>query len=360
MKLAFIGHHVAPIRPLFAGGVESFTWYLSRWLAARGHEVVLFGAPGSEVPGVEVRELDLDPWFSGVARGDVSMPPAAFMAAHHAYQQVLLDLAAEDEGFDLVHCHSLHYLPVAMAATLPMAMLLTLHTPPTPWFEAALRARTAATPWLNAVSPQTAALWAQVTPVADVVPNGVDLDAWPAGPGGPAAAWCGRMVPEKAPHLAIDAARQAGLVLQLAGPIVDPRYWEDEIAPRLGDDVHYAGHLGHGELARLLGESCVALMTPAWEEPFGLVAAEAMCAGTPVAAFGCGALPSLVHPTAGRIARRGDVADLARAIGEAVRLPRSAVRAYARERFGLDPMGEAYERLYDRILESDLRLLQRT
>ena len=52
------------------------------------------------------------------------------------------------------------------------------------------------------------------------------------------------MVPEKAPHLAIDAARLRGLQLRLAGPIVDAAFWEAEVAPRLGEDVHYAGHLG--------------------------------------------------------------------------------------------------------------------
>jgi len=359
MKLAILGHHVAPVCPPFAGGVESLTWYLCRWLAQQGHEVVLFAPPGSAVPGVAVRDLDLDPCFSAAARADVSMPADAFMAAHNAYQRVLIDLAADDEGFDLVHCHSLHYLPVAMAPTLATPMLLTLHTPPTPWFEAALRARTTSSPRLSAVSPQTAQAWAQVEQVHDIVPNGVDLEAWPAGPGGQRAVWCGRMVPEKAPHLAMDAARLAGLPLQLAGPILDPRYWEAEVAPRLRDEINYVGHLGHADLARMLGAGCVALMTPEWEEPFGLVAAEAMCTGTPVAAFGRGALPSLIPEVAGRIARPGDVADLARAAREAAALSREQVRAYARTRFSLPTMGEAYERLYDRIVNRDTRSLQR-
>ena len=360
MKLAILGHHVAPINPPFAGGVESLTWYLCRWLAGQGHDVVLFAPPGSRVPGVEVRELELDAALSVASRADVSMPPEAFMAAHHAYQRVLVELADNCEGFDLIHSHALHYLPVAMASTLGAPMLLTLHTPPTPWLEAALCARERGRdtmPWLNTVSPQTARMWAPVVSIRDVVPNGVDLAAWPAGPGGRRAAWCGRMVPEKAPHLAIDAARAAGLPLHLAGPIVDAAYWEAEIAPRLGEDVHYAGHLSHRALARLLGASCVALMTPAWEEPFGLAAAEAMASGTPVAAFARGALPSLIGAQAGRLARPGDVGDLARAIRAAAELPRDGVRAYARAHFGLGAMGAGYERLYERILAAPVRPL---
>lgn len=350
MRIGLVGHHVAPIAPPFAGGVESFTYYLAEWLGARGHDVVLFAPPGSRVDGVEVRELALSPQLSTAARNDVSMPPTDFLNAHHAYQCLMLELCHDQDGFDLVHSNSLHYLPVAMAALLPTPSLVTLHTPPTPWLESALRARSGPVPRLSAVSHATARMWRDVVHVEDVVPNGVDLDVFSAGPGGEAAIWCGRMVPEKAPHLAIDAARLAGVALRLAGPIVDGEYWEREVAHRLGDDVTYLGHLGHAELARLVGRSRVALMTPSWEEPFGLAAAEAIASGTPVAAFAQGGLMTVVAPAAGCLATPGDVHALASAIGRAAALPRAGVRAHAEAGLGLDVMGEGYEALYDAIL----------
>ena len=351
MRLALIAHHVAPISPPFAGGVESFTWYLARWLGERGHDVVLFAPPGSTVPGVEVRELDLSPGLSTAARNDISMPPTVFMDAHHAYQRLLLELSDDEEEFDLVHSHSLHYLPVAMASMLPMPSMLTLHTPPTPWLESALRARRGPVPRLSAVSDATARMWADIATVEDVVPNGVDLDSWGFGRGGDGAVWCGRMVPEKAPHLAIDAARLAGLPLTIAGPIVDGGYWEREVAHRLGDDVTYAGHLGHIELAGLVRTSRVAVLTPAWEEPFGLAAAEAIASGTPVAAFARGGLGTVVGRAAGRLAAPGDVRALARAIIRACALPREGVRHYGEAHLGIDAMGERYEALYARVLD---------
>lgn len=350
MRLALIAHHVAPISPPFAGGVESFTWYLARWLARRGHDVVLFAPPGSDVPGAELRELELAPELSTAARNDVSMPPAAFLGAHHGYQQALLELSDDLSGFDLVHSHSLHYLPVAMAPLLPMPTLVTLHTPPTPWLESALRARPHDVPRLSAVSRATARMWSGVARVDDVVENGVDLDAWAFGEGGRDAVWCGRMVPEKAPHLAIDAARRAGLALRLAGPIVDGQYWEREIAHRLGGDVAYAGHLGHDDLAALVRASRVAVLTPAWEEPFGLAAAEAIASGTPVAAFARGGLRAMVGRSAGRLAAPGDVGALTRAMVEACGLPRRGVRAHAERHLGIDRMGERYEELYEAML----------
>src|ERR687893_1679166 len=100
LRIAVIAHHVAPIRPPFVGGVESFTWYLARWLAAQGHEVVLYAVPGTSVPGVEVRDVDFAADRVGPrARADVSMPPDAFMAAHHAYPDVMAGLIAAGHEF---------------------------------------------------------------------------------------------------------------------------------------------------------------------------------------------------------------------------------------------------------------------
>jgi glycosyltransferase involved in cell wall biosynthesis len=349
LRIAVIAHHVAPIAPPFGGGVESFTWYLTRWLARRGHEVVLYAPPGSAVPGVDVRELDLEPVLSKASRSDVSMPPAAFMGAHHAYQRLMLELA-DDAPYDLVHSHSLHYLPVALARFVAAPTLLTLHTPPTPWLESALRAPGAADALeISVVSGVTRRLWAQVAAVDEVVPNGVDLSAWPPGPGGHGAAWWGRIVPEKAPHLAIDAARAAGMALRLAGPVIDRDYFAAEVAPRLGADAVYEGHLDHPALAELVGTSAVALMTPSWEEPFGLAAAEAIATGTPVAAFARGGLVDVVGREAGRLAEPGDVQALAGAMRKAALLPREGVRAFAERTLGIDAMGRRYEAWYERV-----------
>lgn len=345
LRIGLIGHHVGPIAPPFCGGVESFTWNLAHWLARHGHDVVLFALPGSCVPGAEVRPLPALPAISEAARADVGMPPERFLAAHHAYLSLLLELGQEDEHFDVLHSCTLHYLPVAMAATLPAPMLMTLHTPPTAWLESALRAA-AVPPKLTAVSRATAGAWGGIAERIDVVPNGVDVGAWPLGTGGAGAVWCGRIVPEKAPHLAIDAARAAGLPLRLAGPIIDRDFWRREVEPRLGPDAQHVGHLDHDELGALLGAADVLLVTPTWEEPYCLAAAEAMACGTPVAAFARGGLVDVVGTAGGRLARPGDVAGLARAARAAARQSRPAVRAYAARELSLDVTGAAYEARY--------------
>src|SRR5205085_2040355 len=100
---------------------------------------------------------------------------------------------------------------------------------------------------------------------------------------------------------------RAGVPLTIAGPVGDRAYFERCLAAA-GPQVRYAGHLESGELAAMVADAAVALVTPCWEEPFGLVAIEALACGTPVAGFARGALPEILDARTGALAAPGDVA----------------------------------------------------
>ncbi len=351
LRICLIASSRYPVRQPFAGGLESLTHQLARQLVRRGHEVTLFAAPGSD-PELPVAELEIRQIrFSQEALRDVNSPEEEWMTDHHAYLSLMLDLARSGSGrFDVVHNNSLHHLPVAMSAMLEVPVLTTLHTPPTPWLESAIGASSAPVE-CTAVSWCTAAAWRHVVD-APVVYNGVDLDQWQPGRGGRSAVWTGRLVAEKAPHLAIDAARLVGIPLVLAGPAPDAAYFAREIKPRLSGDITYVGHLDHRPLADLVARSAVAVVTPAWEEPFGLVAIEAMACGTPVAALRRGALPEIVAAGTGALAIGNDPADLAAAMVEALACDRRAAREHIVRSFSAARMVDGYENLYADLLDT--------
>src|SRR5688500_1610495 len=137
MRIGVVASNRHPIAEPFAGGMESHTWTLARGLTARGHAVRVYAGAGSDPSLGHVQVLDDSPLrLTADARRDVSMPAESFMKDHPAYQQLMLRLAA-DPDVDVVHNSSLHYRPVAMAATLRCPTVTTLHTPPTPWLESA-------------------------------------------------------------------------------------------------------------------------------------------------------------------------------------------------------------------------------
>jgi glycosyltransferase involved in cell wall biosynthesis len=348
-RIAIIGSARHPIREPFAGGLEAHTWGLATALRQRGHEVTVFAGPGSD-PELGVREIPVHwPRTSEAARADVSMPPAAWLEEHHAYLTLMLELSRTRE-FDVVHNNCLHHLPVAMASAVPAPMVTTLHTPPTAWLESAIQTGPCPMTFV-AVSEHTARAW-RPSASAEVIRNGVDLDRWPAGRGGGPAVWFGRIVPEKGADLAIRAALVAGLELDLIGPVADVGYFEEHIRPHLGPRIRHLGHLDHAALAERVGAASVTLVTPRWDEPYGLVVAESLACGTPVAAFDRGGVGELLDATCGVLVGADDVPGLADAAVRAGRLARADARAHAARHHSLDRMIDSYESLYARIVAS--------
>ena len=323
---------VTPLLPVQAGGAQAFVADLARGLAGRGHRVELYCAGGSEVPGVELVEIAVG---AEVSRALV-MPGASRSEAvpelRDGFERLFKELRRR--GADAVSQHAFDAEAIELAEDLPVVH--TLHLPPlVPGVVAAARTSRAR---FATVSGSAQAGWASARLVTALLPDGVpDWKPEPA-PVEPVALIAGRISPEKGIEDGVAAARLAGLEPLVVGGEYDHAY-----RSRLRD-VEIRPPLPRAELWRLMARSAVTLMPAKWEEPFGLVAAEAQVAGCPVAAYARGALPEVISEGAGGfLARPDDVADLAEAIRRCLQLDRSRVRDQARERLLIDRSLDAYE-----------------
>lgn len=356
-KILIIASLRYPIAEPFAGGLEAHTWALAQGLRERGHSVLVAGAVGSD-PDMVGYEFGRLPTGDPTERPDITNHPVVHAAELQAFTSLMGQLHDGLLGaFDVIHNNALHPFPVERAGTLPCPLVTTLHTPQLPWAERVLGDCARSGGEFVAVSRATARLWEPLLRPR-VVRNGVDTRVWRWGPGGAGAVWSGRIAPEKAPHLAIEIAAAAGLELTIAGPVIDEQYYAAMVAPRLDDRIRYVGHLDRVALADLVGHSSVALVTPVWNEPFGMVAAEAMACGTPVLALARGGLAEIVDPLSGRLLPPAEPTGFSaegllaavRALDQAVGLDRRIVRRRATITCGSGAMIDGYERVYQDVV----------
>jgi len=334
MRLAVVAPLVTPLAEAQLGGAQAFVADLARALAARGHEVSLYCAEGSELSGVRLCTVPVQPAVAralvmpgGRAAGPV---PELRDAIARLYDRVRLD------GADAVSQHSFDAEAIELAEDLPMPVLHTLHLPPI--VPAVVNAARTTRRRLATVSRATAGAWAAAGAGCLVIPNGVpDFDAG-SPPVRAEAMVAGRISPEKATHTAVELARRAGLRPRVFGTIYDADY---AAAYHLAPEAR----MPRPELWRVMAGCAVTLMPVEWDEPFGLVAAESQLAGTPVVAYRRGGLPEVVEDgVGGFLVEPEDEAAFVAAIVAARALDRAEVRAGARRRLLIDRSAAAYER----------------
>ena len=357
MNIALIAPLAFPIREPFAGGLEMQVSGLCDALVERGHDVTLFAAQGSECSARVVSPTTL--MLCEGERAAYSDEGGCLDQAQEFHHYVEIMTRVSQGGFDVVHNHSLFHLPAAMAHLLPMPVVATLHVPPFTFLRNAVRqSQHYGSQHLVAVSEHCRRAWSPWAQRVEVIHNGIDLSAWPQtqSKASDCVVWAGRMCKEKAPHLAIDAARRAGKRIVLAGPVYAGDYFDAHVAPRLGEDAVHVGHLNQQELGALVASAQCFVFSSVWEEPFGLVLAEALACGTPVAAFDSGAAREVVAQGCGAICPIGDVEALAVAIGRACQMEPDTCRAHARASFGMGRMAREYEALYERLVLGPLAM----
>ena len=323
-----------PVPPGLYGGIERIVDLLVHGLVERGHEVTLFAHPDSEVPcrlvpygGIGQRPLDILRNTLSVSRLALRQP-------------------------DVIHSFGrLAYLIALLPMRIPKIMSYQRH----PALKRVQQATGLAARDSLLFTGCSDHITAQISPhaSAQTVYNGVPLDAYNFQPSVDKDAplvFLGRIAPIKGTHHAVAVAQRSGQRLIIAGNVPDEKqaYFESKIQPHVdGDRIRFVGPVDDEEKNDLLGRAAAFLMPIEWEEPFGIVMAEAMACGTPVIGTRRGAVPEVV--TEGETGFVCDTVDEMVAAVECLReLDRVACRQRCEAHFSDQAIVDVYEELYEK------------
>ena len=160
----------------------------------------------------------------------------------------------------------------------------------------------------------------------------------------------GRFTEGKGVLQAIEIAKRVGMRLILVA--AEGAYYREHVAPHVdGRNIVYYGEADFAAKVTLYGGARALLYPIQAGEPFGLVLAEAMACGTPVAALDRGAVREVVdNGVTGLIF--DDLEQMVNDLPRVLDLDRRRVRDRAVVRFGAARMVDEYIAIYRRIVET--------
>jgi glycosyltransferase involved in cell wall biosynthesis len=359
VKVAIVAPLVSPIREPQRGGSQAFLAELARGLVGRGHDVRLYAASGSEVRGVEVADTGVDHRdLEATLYRPTGATASRSAAADDAFARVY-GLVREDRH-DVVHNHAFDAPAVTQALALEAPVVHTIHLPPDEEVADALHraVRGDPAPTVACVSVNQANAWRKIVSVDTILPPHVPIRKIRfSAAAGSGAVFAGRLSPEKGAAEAIAIARLAGISIDVFGDRYDAEYARTRI-DRMSVEPGVAVHPGvpQQELWDAMARAAVVLCPARWEEPFGMVAAEAQACGTPVVAFRRGALDEvIVDGITGFLVTPDDLRAAAEAVGAAAALSRRACREHAEAHLDIESSIVAHEQLYERLAAAALR-----
>jgi glycosyltransferase involved in cell wall biosynthesis len=343
VRIALVAPPWIPVPPPGYGGIEWVVYLLAEELVATGHDVTLYATGDSRtsaelvalIPRSEQRRMH-DPGIDALYMGQVFRHIRA--------------RAAIGEGADVVHDHS-EWLGPAFAHTLPMPVVFTHHNAVTQE-----RKRVYDTFFDDVahvcLSRHQRSTWPRLADAA-IVPNAIDVSAYDVRADKDDYLLCvSRIHPDKGNHLALEAGRRTGREVVLVGKIdagEGERYFAEQVQPLLGAGGRYLGEVDDSTKRDLLARAAATLFPIRWDEPFGLVMAESMAAGTPCIAFARGAAPEVVvDGVTGFLV--DDLDGLVAAVDRLGEIDPAACRAHVTHHFSPSAMAKAYIAVYERAV----------
>lgn len=349
LRVGLVSPSQHPLAPVGHGPVRQLLIWLVEELVTLGHEVTVigFGPDPGVLRGVNYQATFEDPLFDHVMSGRRLLVAESI----HALEATrLLARSTVDVIHDLSRTGPLT-APARRAPT-----VVTAHSAVT-GMQALYYRSIAQITRLVAISESQQFLSDPGVHVAwaGMVYNGIPVANFPfQATKKDYALWLGRMIPQKAPDLAIASARSAGIPLVLAGKCTEAderAYFEDSVRPLLGSDVEWAGEVGGTHKLDLLAQARCLLHPLRWNDTFGLAMVEAMACGTPVIAMNRGAVAEVVeHGVTGYVCNTSD--ELAEWIPRAAAIDPLTCRKHVEAKFSATRMTEGYLAIYRAALRA--------
>ncbi|TDG35289.1 glycosyltransferase family 4 protein [Pedobacter changchengzhani] len=340
MKIAIIADPELPVPPLLYGGIERIISMLIEGYIKLGHKVSLFAHPDSNTSA----KLFAYSGLSSSNKLDVIK------------NTFLINRILIKNNFDIVHSFGrLAYLLPQLPVKLPKLMSYQRE----PSLGQIKKAITLSRKNSLSFTGCSAYISNQISPFATSYPifNGVDLSIYDfvekIKEDAPLV-FLGRIEPIKGTHIAIKVAQATNKRLIIAGniPAEYQNYFEQEIKPYLSDTITYIGPVNDSQKNKLLGSALAFLMPIEWNEPFGIVMAEAMACGTPVIAFNRGSVPEIVINGINGFSCN-TVEEMIGLIGKVPQLNRQNIRRDCEERFSSTIIINHYLELYQKMIDNN-------
>ncbi|GGD75553.1 glycosyltransferase [Paenibacillus nasutitermitis] len=316
MKIVQVVPNIIPIPG--SGGIERVAYNLSDELVRRGHEVYVYALAGSESKAIII------PYgHRGFSKNNI--------------KDFVIQTLPDD--IDVIHDHT-HDLVIGREY-LDVPTVSTIHT------EWGLKISVKCPVYVS----KTKLLQSPNKKRGAYVHNGIDLDAYAfEKKKGDYLLFLGRIDREKGVEDAIKLAERTGMRTIIAGPIWDRKLFS-ELHPRIekASNISYVGEVHGVEKQNLLMHAKWLLFPTACEEQFGLVLIEAMACGTPVAAYGRGAVPEVLQGLPQFICANWD--EMKRLIKGKSLVSPEELREYVAMRYTKGKMTDKYLELYARAIK---------
>ena len=337
MRILLTADPFIPVPPVHYGGIERIVASLAVHFQELGHAVGLLAHPDSQCPaGFLAKWPSTDPRQAG----------------DHVRNTLALVNTVREFRPDVVHSFSrLLYLAPLLPSRLSKVMSYQRQPGGR---QIAVGARlagrslifTGCSGFIAAAGRRAGGNWR-------AIPNFVDTAALQfkaAVPDDAPLVFLSRIEAIKGTHLAIEIAKRTGRRLKIAGNFgateADRKYWDELIQPELNrNGIEYVGVVDDVAKNALLGSAAAMLVPIQWEEPFGIVFAEALSCGTPVIACPRGALPEIVRDgVEGRLINT--IEEGCEAVRSLPAISREKCRARAESEFSLSVVAQRYLATY--------------